>query len=697
MPMAKPSPRMIRDVLLKLTRPPIETEDVEEQLRIRLMSSLFLFQMGMSLVVIVIYVPLRLDSIALPTAILLGILSLSCYALSRTAFYRYSVFLYSITMIATLFGIFVTNGDNLDAVPEYSLSYLIAVIFFVSLLLPLRVTALVASLCLTGIAVLPLIISDLLYPLHYLWLYTFIITILILITMWVRGDVLRRLKESEARTRNLLEAYFDAIMIYSPESGFLDVNPAFTTLTGYTIGDIRGKFPQDLIPDSAVHSGLADYESQPDHSQPFEITLQSKTGELIEVEWVSHPYEYEHEPVRMIMARDMRKFKLALRRQYEQEIRYQTLLEQTNDAVFIIDLEGNYLAVNDQAAEMFRATKDQLVGKSMMDFVPEVYHTASNRVLRRLLENTTISPYERVFIRTNGQRFSAEVTAKLIRDIDGNPQVIHSLVRDITTRKAMEEQRIELAIERERMTTLQEFLNDASHYFRTPLTSLKTTHYLLSKTSDDPVKLANYLNIINVDIARLERLISDMMLSTQLERDTGNGLTFGRIDVAQILDEIVTTYTPKEKRESYATLEITPPIPEKTLFIMASRAKISEAIRRLLDNAVTYSPEDSTVIINAYARGQQVYIEVNDSGIGITPEEMPFVFKRFARADRAIEVAHIGNGLGLSIAQKIVEMHYGEIEVDSTPDKGSTFRISLPMAIAAVPKTESKRPKPQDT
>jgi len=685
-----PTLRDVPALFYRLTHPPVPTDSVEDRLRMRMISSLFLFQTVIAIFVALAYMPLQSDGVALPATIGFGLLSLLCYSVSRTRFYKGSVFFYIVLMIALLFSLFISNQQNPDALPEYSLSYLIAVIFFTSLLLSVRATVIVAILSLAGIAFIPLIVADLLYPVHFLWLFVFVTSVLIVITVMIRRDMFQRLQESENRARNLMAAYIDAVAIQSKQLGILAINPAFTGLLGYSTADMLHTAFADLACDDGSHALITDHLKLESKSDPFEVTLRHQNGADVIVELISQPYEYDGHPAHVIVARDMRKYKEALRQTHEQEIRYQSLLNLTDDAVFITDLDGTYIAVNQYASEVLGLPADDLVGKSFRDFVPKVYHTASKRVIDRLLAGENVPMYERTFVRTSGHRFPAEVMVNLLHDVDGNPQYIHSVVRDISDRKRAEDQRIELAIERERMSTLQQFLGDASHYFRTPLTSLKTSQYLLTQIKGNPEKEAHFLNIIKLEVARLERLISDMMMSTRLEQDTGDSLTFGRIDLADILPETIATFSPPERRDNYADILIDPEIPPKSFYIMASRAKFMTAIYRLLENAVTYSPPDSIVTVRVYQQEQNVCIEVKDQGIGITEDEMPILFQRFRRADRAVDMAHVGNGLGLFIAQKIIEMHYGDINVISQPDQGSAFTITLPMALRPTLKKQTE-------
>ena len=665
----------------RLTHPPIVTDQVDDNLRMRLISSLFLIQIMIAIFIVIAYVPFQSDSIAIPAAICFGLLSTVCYAISRTRHYRLSIYLYIALMIVALFGLFTTNSTNPRAIPEYSLSYLIIVVFFTSILLSFRATLIVTGISLLGIASLPLMVDPILYPLHFVWLFVLVASVLIIITVMIRRNVFQRLQESETQARNLMEAYMDAVVIHSSGQGILAINPAFTNLLGYSSEDIIGKPFASLANAESSRDMIKEYSQLSHKSEPYEVRLTHQNGSAIVVELISQPYLFNNESAQVVVARDMRQYKDTIRLQHEQEMRFQNLLDLTDDAVFISDFEGTYFAVNQKASELLGLSAEELVGKSFREFIPDVYHTASQRAIERLVRGEHVPMYERTFIKANGHRFPAEVTLNLLCDMNNEPQAIHSVVRDISERKKAEDQRIELAIERERMSTLQNFLRDASHYFRTPLTSLKTSQYLLTQIKDNPEKHDHHLNVIKLEVARLERLISDMMLSSQLEQDAGNGITFGRLDLASVMPEIIQTFSPFEKRDSYAEIVIDPPIPEKTLYIMASRSKLSVAIHRLLENSITYSPVDSKVIVNAYQHEQNVCITVQDEGIGITEEEMPFLFERFRRADRAIEMAHVGNGLGLFIAQKIVEMHYGEITVESTPDEGSTFTICLPMAL----------------
>lgn len=686
----------LREVYARLTHPPISSLDVEDNIQMQLISGFFLFQIMISVFVVLAYVPFRTTPIAIPTTISFGILSVLCYLLSRTRHYKISTLLYIIVMLASLFALYITNNQGIDVVPEYVLSYLIMIIFFTSLLLSVRITIIVVGISLAGIASLPLVIDNLHYPIHFLWLFTLVTSILIIVTMLIRRDILSRLQTSENRARSLMEAYIDGVVIHSSSRGILAINPAFTHLLGYTAEDILNTTFDNIANDDASRALIKENSKLKHKSDPYEVKLSHQNKEPIIVELINQPYEFDKQPTQVFIVRDMRKYKDVLRQQHEQEIRYESLLELTDDAVMICDFDGNYVAVNQQASDLLGVPTDELVKMSFRDFIPDVYHTANQRVIERLLDGENVPMYERPFIKASGHRFPAEITVRLTRDMDGNPQSIHSVVRDISERKKSEDQRIELAIERERMSSIQHFLRDASHYFRTPLTSLKTSQYLLTKVGHDPEKHAHFLDVMKIEIARLEHLISDMMLSTELEQDTGNGLTFGRVDLADILPEIVETFTPAEKRDTYAEIIIQPEVPKKTMYIMASRSKLFVAIHRLLENAITYSPDDSTVIIHAYQQDRMVCIGITDKGIGITEDEMPMLFQRFRRADRAVEKVHIGNGLGLFIAQKIIEMHYGEIKVESVPDEGSTFTIVLPMAIRPKPRSDTQ-PKQSST
>ena len=173
------------------------------------------------------------------------------------------------------------------------------------------------------------------------------------------------------------------------------------------------------------------------------------------------------------------------RRLQQSEHRYRSLFEQSNDAVFLLDLAGVHLDVNQRAADMLGYTPQEIAGLSLWEIVVPSEHTQSETVLAGLLSNQHFPPYERLFRKKDGTVVPVEINVELVRDGDGQPMHIQSIVRDISERKRAEGRSLALAIERERVQLLARFVQNASHELRTPLSLINTSLYLMTKTTND--------------------------------------------------------------------------------------------------------------------------------------------------------------------------------------------------------------------
>jgi signal transduction histidine kinase len=146
------------------------------------------------------------------------------------------------------------------------------------------------------------------------------------------------------------------------------------------------------------------------------------------------------------------------------------------------------------------------------------------------------------------------------------------------------------------------------------------------------------------------------------------------VSLTELLSYVISDCSGKLKKKNLSIQhDIFPP----NLAIVADYTHFRQAIHQLVDNAIRYSHDGATITIRAFERQDQVILAIKDEGIGISADEMPFIFNRFWRKDTAHTEA--GLGLGLSLAQKIVELHGGKIEVESEHGKGSMFRIVLPI------------------
>jgi len=253
---------------------------------------------------------------------------------------------------------------------------------------------------------------------------------------------------------------------------------------------------------------------------------------------------------------------------------------------------------------------------------------------------------------------------------ENGKQVVRGFVTDITEQKQFRQREIELVLEKERVQLLTTFLQNASHEFKTPLSVINATAFVMVHLLD-PEKREMKLTVIQNQVQRMAMLINMLLVMTKLESSsepTKDAIDIGMI-VEIICQKILTRY------EQHPTI-----LYEKDLSLppaMGNSDELSEALEQILDNACRFTPADGTVTVLTGAAEDQIWLEIHDTGPGIPAESLPHIFETFWRQDEAHSTP--GFGLGLAIAKRAIERHKGKIEVESTIGMGSTFRVILPM------------------
>lgn len=257
---------------------------------------------------------------------------------------------------------------------------------------------------------------------------------------------------------------------------------------------------------------------------------------------------------------------------------------------------------------------------------------------------------------------------------DGKPMQILITLTVITERKQAEQQTLELAQEREHVRLLSDFVRDVSHDFRTPLSVINTSLFLLFKSMDMEKRQASF-DKAEGQIARLTQLIDRLLIMTRLDGERAFELR--PVD----LNPLVTAFSTRlgfDARGKRVTIQLS--LCDGDLNVQTEPQEFNIALDELGRNAVTYTPPNGTITVRTTRLDDQAVIEVGDTGIGIPDSEAALVFERLYRVDKARSTETGGSGLGLSIARRIVELHHGRIELESVIGTGSTFRIYLPLS-----------------
>ncbi|HSX43822.1 MAG TPA: ATP-binding protein [Candidatus Saccharimonadales bacterium] len=226
----------------------------------------------------------------------------------------------------------------------------------------------------------------------------------------------------------------------------------------------------------------------------------------------------------------------------------------------------------------------------------------------------------------------------------------------------------------EAMEAQSRFSSDASHELRTPLTAIRTRNEVaLRKPKLDATEAKQVIQSNLDEVIKLEMLSEGLL---RLARQDGKPLELSAVGLDEIATEAINKVIEPAQAKNIVIDETVPKIS-----VLADSASLAQAVKILLDNAIKYSSPKSKVFVSGYKKGKHGFLQVKDQGQGIKVADLPHIFDRFYRADHArTKKGENGYGLGLSIAQKIIEQHGGEITVKSIVDKGSTFTIKLTLS-----------------
>ncbi len=247
----------------------------------------------------------------------------------------------------------------------------------------------------------------------------------------------------------------------------------------------------------------------------------------------------------------------------------------------------------------------------------------------------------------------------------GEERVAIVVLRDVTTVRRLE-------------TVRREFVANVSHELRTPLASIRAlVETLEAGAMEDPAVAGDFLRRIVTEVDRLTALVDELLELARLE--SGRiAMRIERVPARELVIQGAERLRPQTER---ARLNLVVDVPDGLPEVLADRSRIEQVLVNLIHNAIKFTPAGGSITVQAGTENGTVWISVKDTGVGIPEAELPRIFERFYKADRARRTE--GTGLGLAIAKHIVQAHRGTIEASSVPGQGATFRFTLPIAGAA--------------
>jgi two-component system phosphate regulon sensor histidine kinase PhoR len=323
-----------------------------------------------------------------------------------------------------------------------------------------------------------------------------------------------------------------------------------------------------------------------------------------------------------------------------------------------IDTAERIMSVNPPAAAMFEHDRRDLKGRSIQEMVRNLalQSFVSNAVASEASLEQDITIYRQAEIILNMR--SSPI-------IDGSGRRLGTLLvmTDVTRLRRLENMR-------------RDFVANVSHEIKTPLTAIKGyVETLYNREVDTPEEMQRFLGIITKHANRLEAIVEDLLSLSRIERDNFRAAL--DLTAARLGDIFLTAIQVCQKNAAERNIAIHIEAGED-LQATVDATLLEQAILNLLDNAIKYSADGSRVEISAENRNGMTAIHIRDYGCGIAKRNLPRLFERFYRVDKARSRQLGGTGLGLAIVKHIVQAHDGEITVDSKLGEGSTFSIYLP-------------------
>ena len=225
--------------------------------------------------------------------------------------------------------------------------------------------------------------------------------------------------------------------------------------------------------------------------------------------------------------------------------------------------------------------------------------------------------------------------------------------------------------------TRQSFVANVSHELRSPLTSMKGFLEAMMDGTSPPEEHDHYIDIVLSETRRMTAMVNDLLDLARIE----SGIITVNYEVFDINELIRRTLITFEARISEKQMELDVRFANEQSFVYADSNQISQVLRNLIDNAIKYSPEGRTLLVSTYALRKEVYVTIRDTGVGIPAEDVPHIFDRFYKVEKAHTPSpQVGSGLGLAIVKKIIEAHGQSITVKSARGKGTQFTFTLEKA-----------------
>jgi len=373
-----------------------------------------------------------------------------------------------------------------------------------------------------------------------------------------------------------------------------------------------------------------------------------------------------------------KKQKLSEEAMHKSDRKWRELFENIRDGWVATDLEGKFTECNRAFEQMVGYTFDELTELTYQQITPVKWHKVEQEIhFRKIVELGYSGVYEKEYIRKDGTVFPVELSSYIILNDAGKQMGMWGLARDITERKKMENE-LKMTIERaeESSRLKSSLLLNISHELRTPMNGILGFAQFLKDEQTDPDNIEMADNIVSSG-KRLMATLNSILDLAALESDR-TAIDIQEVNLFSVIKEVISNFRDiARKRDIQIVLDC-----PSELTLHLDRNLFSNIIHHLIDNAVKFTKKGSVSVKveteNRYGE-KSALIQITDTGIGISPKQMKFIFEPFRQGSEGLGRIYEGTGLGLTLCKKLTDIMHGEIFVESRPGEGSTFFLRFPV------------------
>lgn len=337
--------------------------------------------------------------------------------------------------------------------------------------------------------------------------------------------------------------------------------------------------------------------------------------------------------------------------------RLNSILSYMTDGVLATNRRGQIIMINDMAKKQLGVERDEALNQNIL----ELLKIDDEYELRDLI---TQSPELMIDSQdVNGEYISIRVRFALVRRESGFISGLVAVLHDTTEQEKEERER-------------RLFVSNVSHELRTPLTSVKSYLEALDEGALSEPVAPDFIKVSLDETNRMMRMVTDLLHLSRIDNATSN-LDVELINFTAFITFILNRFDKIKSQDENLKYELIRDYPITSVWIEIDTDKMTQVIDNILNNAIKYSPDGGKITVSMKTTDDQMILSISDQGLGIPKQDLPKIFDRFYRVDRARSRAQGGTGLGLAIAKEIIKQHNGFIWAKSEYGKGSTFTIVL--------------------